>query len=313
MTKKKTQQELLAEVNKNDQIKNPGTDYGKAMTDFEKSLQAPLDYKKQLRVAKEQQKQALHAKQDELSEQEWSKMLDAADKLLHSGQQGYDSWVSAMSSIVQTSEQRNKALLSLSTLRILTDDVPSLLLDLSIFITSSALTVAGAPINLAAKMAGSGVEWRDLQPMLDSGLKQMIGYFTTLGEDKLPGVKYLVEFDADNKMVIKNLVRQNYKKTLNPLNTKDAVTAIAHGNTEQDFERTQILAFQAMVVTFLAEKHGCVPDPANPGQFKNKDGVTLKQGILNQYLDGRPGTGLMTYLTSKLNGMDIEQLPSPRP
>lgn len=304
MTKKKTQQELLAEVNKNEQLKNPVTDYNKAMNDFKNSLQAPLDYKRQLRVAKEQKKQALHAEQDALSQQDWKKVLEAADKLLHSGQMGYDSWVSAMSSVVQTSADRNKALLSLSTLRIVTNDVPSLLLDLSIILTSGAVTALGAPINLGAKMIGyDGVDWRDLQPNIEAGLKGLVGLFTTMGEDTLPGVRYFVEFDAEHKLVIKDLMLKNGKNTLNPFN----------GNIEPDLDRTQCQAYQAMVVAFLAENYKCVADPSNPGRFKNEDARLLEQDVLNRYLNDDPTNCLKDYLQSKLGGIDIAPLPSPRP
>ena len=267
MTKKKSRQELLDEVNKNELLKKAVSSDEAAMN-FKKALRDPLDFKKQLRLAKEQEKQASYAKKEALSQTYWDEMLKAAHELLHSGQQGYDSWVSAMSSVVQSAERRNKALWSSIDLLIITNWLPSL----------------------------------------------------ALSEDKLPGVRYSVEFDADNKMVIKDLVRVNSK----PLDLLDAIRTKAHGNSELEFNRTQILAFQAMVVAFLAEKHGCEPDKNNPGQFLNKQGRTVTQHELNGYLNSSVGQDLKSYLKLKLeaktpgpgldDSIDIEPLSSsPKP
>ena len=106
MTKKKTQQELLAEANKNKQLGK------KADKDFGTALQESINYKAQLRQAKALKKEAHFQDLNAQAEEEWKIVLKKADDLLHSGQQGFDSWVSAMSSVVQTSEQRNKAIFS---------------------------------------------------------------------------------------------------------------------------------------------------------------------------------------------------------
>ena len=233
-------------------------------------LKRPLDHKAELRKAKQLEKDAHYQNKEALSVALWKKVRDDAQDIISMKQMGYDNPVAIMMNIIQTSVARNKAIYSHNS--------------------------------LAHFLYRTVPEW--------IGSKLLDHQWFGSEKDRLPGLKHFVEFNDDNTLNIKYLIRDNHNS--NPI---AATRNMVRGNTEDEFTREQVLAFQAIVVAWLEECHECIADEANPGKF-TKNGVELTKKDFDEYIDynfpHQVKKSLESYLKEKLENVDVQDL-RPRP
>lgn len=268
----------LKKVNENTELSKKRQNPGQELSDSFKKL---IDHKAKLREVKALNTYSLYQQRSELSDKEWAKVREAAQRLLQSGQEGYDNYMSAMSKILQTAEQRNKWLLSHNNIGdFLYHTIPGVL--------AMPLVVLGL-----------------MQP--EQNLLEVIGT-TLIGSDRLPSLNYCVGFNDDNTLNILQLTRDNHTG----LNPRAAIRNMLRGNMETQLTEDEMLAFQALVVAWL-EKNGYKPDSDHPGKFKqNGTGAELTKARFEELAD-KQSNELLTYLKKELqNGsqsIEVNELP----
>lgn len=272
----------LKQVNKNTELSRKPPTPAETLIN---SIKAPINHKEELRKAKQNEALSCYQERCELSDKEWAKVREAAQRLLQSGQEGYDNYMSAMSKILQTAEQRNKWLLSHN--------------NIGDFLYHSIPGVLAMPLVMVGLLERT------------ENFLGVLGTFL-IGSDRLPALNYSVGFNDDNTLVIYNLTRDNHTS----FNPRGAIRNLVRGNMESDLTKDEMLAFQALVVAFLSTK-GYEPNPAHPGKFNNTtNGLELTKGEFNRLVD-EYAADLRAYLRDALKGdpsrgikgIEVNELP----